>query len=115
MPKKHSAASTRQQKAQPNICDIQPGEIHAFKLCDDSLAGKGFENGTVLYATNGDDPQQGELTVYLVKGEQSPRVRFMYRGPGGWLRLQAADRDEWPDVIYKPDEVAIIGPLRATP
>ncbi|WP_031762031.1 LexA family transcriptional regulator [Pseudomonas aeruginosa] len=68
-------------------------------------------------ATIGVDTATKHITdgeIYAIKHDDLLRVKFVYRLPGGGVRLRSYNRDEYPDEEYTPEEmrsqqISIIG------
>jgi len=63
-------------------------------------------------ATIGIDTSQTAIKdgkVYAIEHDGHLRVKRLYRMPGGKIRLNSYNKDEWPDEIVTPDEIRILG------
>ncbi|HBO1051444.1 TPA: helix-turn-helix transcriptional regulator [Pseudomonas aeruginosa] len=59
-------------------------------------------------ATIGVDTATKHITdgeIYAIKHDDLLRVKFVYRLPGGGVRLRSYNRDEYPDEEYTPEEM----------
>jgi phage repressor protein C with HTH and peptisase S24 domain len=87
-------------------------ELSASEICGESLEKAGIPQGYMVAVVKGGAVSSGDLIAVKVSDEpEGQLVRYVFFGPGGWIRLQTADRDEYPDLIYAPGEFEIVGPV----
>ena len=87
-------------------------ELQASEMAGDSLTNAGIPRGYMMAIVHGRAVSSGDLVAVKLHDEPDGlTVRYVFFGPGGWIRLQTADRDEYPDLIYTPGEFEIVGPV----
>lgn len=87
-------------------------DMSATEIAGDSLEKDGIPKGYMVAVVNGGAVSSGDLAAVKVSDEpEGQLVRYVFFGPGGWIRLQTADREQYPDLIYTPDQFEIIGPV----
>lgn len=87
-------------------------ELMVVRIAGDSLTNAGLPPNHMAVIAKGHRVQSGDLAQCLVSGISGKSVlRYLFFGPGGWVRLQSANRDDYPDMILRPSEVEIVGPV----
>lgn len=83
-------------------------DLTVSQMRGDAL-GKAIPDGYAVVFAKGEAVNSGDLVAFYDSGDLL--VRYVYFGPSGWARFQATDRHEYPDIILKPSEFEIIGPV----
>lgn len=84
----------------------------AVEIGGDSLERAGIPQNYIAAVVKDRAVSSGDLVAGSTDAEPDDLiVRYVFFGPGGWMRLQTADRDEYPDLIYAPGGFHIVGPV----
>lgn len=84
------------------------------RIGGDSLEDAGIPRGYMVAVATDRTVVTGDLVMAVKDSDpngDAPMVGYLFFGPGGWIRLQSANRADYPDQIYAPGEVRIVGPV----
>jgi repressor LexA len=83
------------------------GACYVLRVRGDSMIDEHIESDDFVVVHSRDNANDGEMVVALVDGT-SATVKRIYREPGGWIRLQPANRTVRPIRVHE-DNVLIQG------
>ena len=91
-------------------CGVQPENAVAAQVTGNSMERLILQGSTVGIDTGSTAIIDGD--IYAIDHDGMLRVKYVYRLPGGGLRLRSENQEEYPDEIISPemlDSVRIIG------
>jgi phage repressor protein C with HTH and peptisase S24 domain len=84
-------------------CGVQPENAVAAHVTGTSMEPRISEGSTIGIDTGMTSIVDGE--IYAIDHDDMLRVKFLYRMPGGSVRLRSENSEEHPDEILKPKEL----------
>lgn len=83
-------------------------DMMASEICGDSLEPAVPRGSWVLIAPH-EPIECGDLAAFRFPERTDLCLRYVYFAPGGWIRLQSSDREQWPDIIRAPGTFEVVG------
>jgi len=91
-------------------CGVQPENAVAAQVTGNSMERVIFQGSTIGIDKGSTDIIDGD--IYAIDHDGMLRVKYVYRLPGGGLRLRSENQEEYPDEIISPemlDSIRVIG------
>ncbi len=97
----------RFSKATLRSCGVTPAHAACVTVSGNSMEPILPDGATIGIDTSQTTIKDGK--VYAIEHDGHLRVKRLYRMPGGKIRLNSYNKDEWPDETVTPDEIRILG------